>query len=58
MSEEQKLGRYIIEDQLGEGSFAWVYKGYDEELDRHVALKVLKPIWMSDMNAVNRRVPK
>ena len=35
MSEEQRLGRYIIEDQLGEGSFAWVYKGYDEELDRH-----------------------
>ena len=51
---EQKLGRYIIEDQLGEGSFAWVYRGYDEELERHVALKVLKPIWMSDPQAVAR----
>ncbi len=54
MSEEQRLGRYIVEDQLGEGSFAWVYKGYDEELDRRVALKVLKPIWLSDASAVSR----
>jgi len=42
MAEEQRLGRYIIEEQLGEGSFAWVYRGYDEELDRRVAVKVLK----------------
>jgi hypothetical protein len=51
---EQKLGRYVIKEQLGEGSFAWVYRGYDEELERHVALKVLKPVWLSDPQAVAR----
>ena len=54
MAEEQRLGRFVIQKQLGEGSFAWVYTGYDEELDRHVALKVLKPMWLADAQAVNR----
>ncbi|HEX6536281.1 MAG TPA: serine/threonine-protein kinase [Gemmatimonadaceae bacterium] len=37
------LGRFRIESILGSGGFAWVYKGYDPELDIPVAIKVLKP---------------
>jgi serine/threonine protein kinase/formylglycine-generating enzyme required for sulfatase activity len=50
----QRLGRYKIEDLLGEGSFAWVYRAQDEELQRYVALKVLKPAWLSDRQALGR----
>ena len=28
---------------VGSGGFAWVYRGYDPELDIPVAIKVLKP---------------
>jgi len=51
---EQRLGRYVIEEQLGEGSFAFVYRARDEDLHRWVALKVLKPVWMADPNAIDR----
>jgi serine/threonine-protein kinase len=39
----QTLGKYRIESLLGSGGFAWVFKGYDPELDIPVAVKVLKP---------------
>ena len=37
------LGRFRIDSLIGSGGFAWVYKGYDPELDIPVAIKVLKP---------------
>jgi serine/threonine-protein kinase len=37
------LGRFRIDALIGSGGFAWVYKGYDPELDIPVAIKVLKP---------------
>ncbi|MEM6992038.1 MAG: serine/threonine-protein kinase, partial [Myxococcota bacterium] len=36
------LGRYLVLRELGAGSMGSVYLGYDPELDRRVALKVLK----------------
>jgi hypothetical protein len=39
----RQLGRFRIDSVIGSGGFAWVYKGYDPELDIPVAVKVLKP---------------
>jgi serine/threonine protein kinase len=35
-----RLGRHRVTGQLGAGGFGVVYKGYDEELEREVAIKV------------------
>ena len=37
------LGRFRVDSNVGSGGFAWVYKGYDPELDIPVAIKILKP---------------
>lgn len=37
-----QLGRYVVLRELGAGSMGTVYLGYDPELDRRVALKMLK----------------
>jgi tetratricopeptide (TPR) repeat protein len=37
----QKLGKYVIVEKLGEGAMGAVYKGYDEVLDRYVAIKTM-----------------
>jgi serine/threonine protein kinase len=44
----EKLGRYEILEEIGQGGFAIVYRGRDTELDRLVALKELRPILLHD----------
>ena len=34
----QQLAYYTIKEQLGEGSFAWVYRAYDQKFKQDVAL--------------------
>src|SRR5262249_20173178 len=38
-----RINRFEILEPLGEGGYGQVYRAYDTHLDRHVALKVLKP---------------
>ncbi len=38
----QRFGKYVVKESLGEGSMAHVYRAYDSDLDRDVAIKSLK----------------
>ncbi|MDO7842510.1 serine/threonine-protein kinase [Sphingomonas immobilis] len=42
------LGRYRIDECLGTGAMAEVYRAHDPEIDRSVAIKVLKPEYATD----------
>ena len=48
-----KLGKYTVIEQIGDGNFGWVFKASDN-LDRNVAIKVLKPCWADDPLALER----
>jgi len=54
LNELTHLGRYQIEQRLGGGAHAVVYKAEDTLLSRTVALKVLKPIWASNAEMISR----
>ncbi len=49
-----KVAGYLLEEQIGQGGMAVVYRAYDERLDRRVALKVLAPSLAAD-NAFRTR---
>lgn len=41
------IGRYRLEAKIGAGAFATVWRGYDDDLDVDVAVKVLAENWAS-----------
>jgi tetratricopeptide (TPR) repeat protein/predicted Ser/Thr protein kinase len=45
------LGRYLVLDVLGGGGMGVVYTAYDPELDRKLAIKLLRPSGSSDSDA-------
>ena len=45
------LGRYVILDTLGEGGMGVVYSAYDPELDRRIAIKLLRNASSREGNA-------
>src|SRR5262245_16761150 len=48
------IGRYQVRQKLGAGAFGAVYRAYDPQLDREVALKLLKPEALGSTAAVER----
>jgi eukaryotic-like serine/threonine-protein kinase len=47
-------GAYKVVSELGRGGFATVYKAYQASLDRHVAIKVLRPEVVQDETGLER----
>jgi serine/threonine protein kinase len=41
------VGRYVIIDALGQGGMGVVYSAFDTQLDRKLAIKVLRPEFRS-----------
>lgn len=48
------IGKYKIVERLGKGGMAEVYKGYQETLDRHVAIKVMHAFLISEQDFLAR----
>jgi serine/threonine-protein kinase len=54
MADEVIAERYEVDDVLGAGGMATVYRARDRELERIVAVKVLDPRWIGDPEFVGR----
>ncbi len=50
----ETVGRYRITEQLGQGGMATVYRAYDANLDRYVAIKAMHQAFREDTNFLAR----
>ena len=50
----QTIGKYKLLELLGRGGMAEVYKGYQENLDRHVAIKIMHSFLASEPDFLRR----
>ena len=50
----RRIGRFLIRARLGAGAYGAVYRAYDPQLDREVALKVPHPGTLENPKAVDR----
>jgi serine/threonine-protein kinase len=48
------VGRYELRERLGAGAFGAVYRAYDPQLEREVALKMLRQETLDSPEAVER----
>jgi len=44
------VGKYRLDELLGRGAFGLVYKGHDQQIDRIVAIKTVRPEVLADLN--------
>jgi serine/threonine protein kinase len=54
ISAGQQLGPYQVQEQIGKGGMATVYKAYHGRLDRYVAIKVIHPAYKDDPGFTSR----
>lgn len=50
----EQVGRYRLRGRLGRGAFADVWRAYDEDLEREVALKVPRGLVLDDAQIIER----
>ncbi|MBA2392243.1 MAG: protein kinase, partial [Ktedonobacteraceae bacterium] len=46
--------RYQLQDPIGRGGMATIYRGHDTRMDRVVAIKVLREVYSTDPKFVTR----
>ncbi len=48
MQDGDKFGQYILEEQVGKGGMATVYRARHTRLERHVAIKIMHTVFLQD----------
>jgi serine/threonine protein kinase len=52
------IGRYRLGRRLGQGAYGAVYRAYDPEVDRHVALKIIRPSGRRELRRLRARIDR